>query len=133
TGERRPELRFGDAWDFDTLRVSNLYVMRLSSGARSQLSTKGAREAIWSRDGRELFYRNGNLMLSVEVPTTRAFMPWKARVLFEGKYFVSGGPGVVSYDVAPDGRLLMLKPLEDTATHFRIIQGLEHLTHEPGK
>jgi hypothetical protein len=67
-----------------------------------------AREAVWSRDGRELFYRHGSQMMSVRVPAGQQ-QPDSATVLFEGDYFAAGGPGIVNYDVASDGRFLMLK------------------------
>ena len=36
-------------------------------GGQFPISTDGGSEPIWSRDGRELFYRNGNKMMAVAV------------------------------------------------------------------
>ncbi len=45
-----------------------LYVALFSGGGRRwQVSRDGAVQAVWSRDGRELFFRNGNQMLVVAV------------------------------------------------------------------
>jgi Tol biopolymer transport system component len=38
-------------------------------GPGRQISTEGGTEAVWSRDGRELFYRNGSRMMAVAIDT----------------------------------------------------------------
>jgi hypothetical protein len=75
------------------------------------VSVEGGREPLWSRDGRELVYRSGTRMVAVPVDTTRGFSAGKPRVLFEGRY-VAGGLDVMGldYDLAPDGRFLIVKP-----------------------
>lgn len=42
-------------------------------GRRSQISNDSGAEPVWSRDGRELFYVNGDKMMAVEITTTPAF------------------------------------------------------------
>jgi hypothetical protein len=87
------------------------------SGSRRQVSVEGGREPLWGRDGRELVYRSGTRMFAVPVDTNRGFSAAKPRVLFEGRY-VLGGLDVMGldYDLAPDGRFLMLKPSTDEQT-----------------
>ncbi len=84
-------------------------------GNRVQISTAGGTEPMWSRDGRELFYRNGEKMMVVTASTDLDFTPSKPTLLFEGIYVagVFGGTPGVNYDVAPDGqRFLMVKSEE---------------------
>jgi Tol biopolymer transport system component len=76
---------------------------------RHLISTDGGTELVWSRDGRELFYRNGDQMMAVEITTTPGFRAGKPRVLFDGYVRVSGRP---NYDVAADGRFLMVQAVE---------------------
>ena len=45
----------------------------VDGGSRWQITTDGGTEPVWSPDGRELFYRNGNRMLSVAVDTSFGF------------------------------------------------------------
>jgi Tol biopolymer transport system component len=90
-------------------------------GAKWQISTEGGSEPRWSRSGRELFYRNGDKMLIVDVETKPTFRPGRPRTLFEGLY---NGDSVNSYDVAPDGnRFLMIKPdpAESGPTHVKVV------------
>jgi eukaryotic-like serine/threonine-protein kinase len=81
-------------------------------GGKWQISTEGGREPLWNRNGRELFYRSGNKMMSVEISTKPSFSAGTPKVLFEGQYqsLLISTP---NYDVSPDGkRFLMLKPVE---------------------
>ena len=46
-----------------------LYVAAIAKGApRHRVAPVGAREAVWARDGSELFYRNGRQMMSARIP-----------------------------------------------------------------
>lgn len=84
-----------------------IYVRPASGeGARWQVSTEGGEESLWSKDGRELFYRNGSKWMAVAVTTSPQFKAGAPRMLFEGPYRNVRG---VSYDVAVDGRFLMLE------------------------
>jgi hypothetical protein len=89
------------------------------------------REAVWARDARELelFYRQGSEMLSVRIgPDGRPRQ--EATRLFERDYFSSGGPAIVHFDVAADGRFLMVKPLENQTPNLSVVVGLDGLIRE---
>ena len=73
---------------------------------RWQLSTDGGTEASWALDGRELFFRDGDWMMSVEVDTSTTFAHGAPQALFEGRYDRHANR---NYDVARDGRFLMVK------------------------
>lgn len=81
-------------------------------GGKVQISIDGGEEPVWSRNGRELFYRAGDgetKMMAADVMTQPAFSVGKPRVLFEGRYLLGGG-SPAGYDVSPDGqRFLMVK------------------------
>jgi eukaryotic-like serine/threonine-protein kinase len=79
-------------------------------GGKWQISTEGGNEPVWNRNGRELFYRNRNKMMAVEITTRPSFSPGKPRVLFEGQYMPGQGPSFSNYDASPDGQhFLMIK------------------------
>ena len=65
-------------------------------------------EAEWSPDGGELFYRSldGTRLIVVPIDTGPTFTPGTPELVFEGQYF-SGAQR--TYDIAPDGRFLMIK------------------------
>jgi serine/threonine-protein kinase len=78
-------------------------------GGKWQISTDGGTEPIWNPTGRELFYRDGSKMMSVEVSTQSGLTTGKPRMLFEGPYQPSPAT-TPNYAVSPDGqRFLMLK------------------------
>jgi serine/threonine-protein kinase len=97
-------------------------------GPKIQISSEGGDDPIWSRDGRELFYRNGDKMMVVEVSLAGGFQAGKPRVLWESKYSHGmssscGPPGATSanYDVTGDGqRFLMVRDLDQDAASTRI-------------
>lgn len=96
------------AYSSNTTGRWEIFLQPLAGGAadRRQISVDGGREAVWSRDGRELFFRQGDAVLAVGVS---AGVPAGApRVLFRGAYVSTGGPA--QFDVSPDGRrFLMLR------------------------
>ncbi|MFI5181323.1 MAG: protein kinase [Thermoanaerobaculia bacterium] len=89
-------------------------------GGKWQISTDGGGDPRWSRSGRELFYRSGDKMMSVDVETKPTFRPGRPRALFEGSFLGTYD----SYDVTPDGkRFLMIKPdpAESGPAHVNVV------------
>ena len=77
-------------------------------GGRWQVSTSGGTQPVWAPDGRELFYRSGDALLSVRVEMAESFVFVSPVELFSGEYAPTLGGR--NYDVSPDGqRFLMLK------------------------
>ena len=89
-------------------------------GGKWQISTEGGVEAQWSRDGRELFSRAGDNMMAVTNETKPAFRASPPRVLFQGRYARIGWPQA-NYDVAADGRFLMIRGDEQTLPTLRAV------------
>jgi serine/threonine-protein kinase len=79
-------------------------------GAAIRVSPNGGVDPVWARDGRELFYFAGAKLMSVVVDAKSSFDFRPAAPLFDSPYLRSAQPP--SYDVASDGRFLMLKPSE---------------------
>ena len=62
-------------------------------GGKLQISTEGGTEPVWNRSGRELFYRNGDKMMAVDIATQPDFAAGKPRMLFEGQVPADPGNG----------------------------------------
>jgi serine/threonine-protein kinase len=89
--------------------VDQVYVQAYPGpGPPMQISTDGGREPVWSRDGTELFYRLADRMMAVPVQKEGSFAAGRPIELFEGSY-ASEYKGRSNYDVAPDGRFLMVE------------------------
>jgi serine/threonine-protein kinase len=87
------------------------------------VSTGGGREPVWSRDGRELFYRQGDRLMTVSVDDAASPSLRSPRLLFEGPYQTDTMVGLPNYDVAPDGRFIMVSdPRGPPITRFTIVQ-----------
>ena len=86
-----------------------VYIDTPQFGNKRQLSVNGGAEPLWSRDGREIFYRRGDGLIAVSVSTGSALVIGPARPLFEGR-FEPIDWGERNYDVSPDGqRFLMIR------------------------
>jgi serine/threonine-protein kinase len=94
-----------------------------AGGRKWPVSTGGGSEPLWSRDGRELFYRNGrHEMVAVAVTGSAAPPLGRQQVLFSTREYATGQASR-AYDVTPDGqRFVMLRsarrPGEDD---FRLV------------
>ena len=86
------------------------------NSGRWQVFTAGGRTPVWSRDGRELFYVSPEDVV-MRVPIEAA-ASWRSGVpgpLFQNRYFHQPtGNSARTFDVGPDGRLLMIKNVDAT-------------------
>ncbi|HMG32601.1 MAG TPA: protein kinase [Blastocatellia bacterium] len=86
-------------------------------GPKTQVSIDGGTDPVWKRTGGELFYRNGESMMTVAVVTEPTFSAGRPQELWKGSYSHGmssscGAPGLTSsnYDVSADGqRFLMVR------------------------
>ncbi|NQT02437.1 MAG: serine/threonine-protein kinase [Planctomycetes bacterium] len=81
-------------------------------GPKVPVSTSGGQQPMWSRDGKELFYRNGIKMMAAAVETESQFRVTGHIELFEGRYLSTAS--LQNYDVAPDGRFLMIRETKES-------------------
>ena len=81
------------------------------SSGKWLVSVSGGTEPVWSGNGRELFYRNGNGdMVAVEVLPQGAPPTGRQQVLFSARSFLQN-PLHQKYDVTTDGqRFVMIRP-----------------------
>jgi dipeptidyl aminopeptidase/acylaminoacyl peptidase len=90
-------------------------------GGKWQISNEGGTQPAWPKGANEIFYRNGERMMTVPVQTQPTFQPGAPRQLFTGRYLTFTGP-FRSYDVAPGGqRFLMVRDKEATLTASRAV------------
>ncbi len=101
------------AYASDETGQAEVYVQRFPGlGGRVPISTDGGQQPLWSPDGSELFYRGPRGMMAVPVDTEPTFSAGDPEVLFEQQYLDLQTNR--TYDVAPDGRFLMIKaPTDD--------------------
>jgi Tol biopolymer transport system component len=90
---------------------AEIYVQSFPSASeRHQVSADGGSDPVWSRDGKELFFRSGWKMMVADVASTPTFTSGRPRMLFETKLSTRSSSGLGSFDVSPDGqRFLMVR------------------------
>jgi len=101
------------------------------SGGRVQVSASGGTEAIWGRDGRSLYYRGPDgEVIKVSVTTGVSFSIGNRVTLATGDYLVDATHPY--WDVAPDGRLLMLRRAGDPAQAIVVHDWASEFTNARG-
>jgi serine/threonine-protein kinase len=86
-------------------------------GARVQISAAGGIEPVWSPDGKQLYYATGNRLMVATLSPEPSVSVVRQDSLFSWASF-----GTIfsqaTYDIAKDGRFLMIKPND---THFQLV------------
>ncbi len=107
-----------------------IYVQPFPEGGKKwKVSTEIGYNPVWSHDGRELFFQNGDRMMAVSVRTSPGFAAGKPTLLFTGRF--NG-----FYDVARDGRFLMVKGMEQDSAPVQfnlVLNWLSDLQQKMGK
>jgi serine/threonine protein kinase/Tol biopolymer transport system component len=116
--ETQPQISPNGQWmayrSGDASTQSEIYVVPFPevNKGKWQVSTGGGTDPLWSHDGRELFYRNGNSVFAVDVQTEPTFKVGNPRLLFQKAY--SSGIGHI-WDLSPDGKRFLMMKEADTA------------------
>ena len=117
--------------------TSEVYVQPYPGpGEKVRVSTNGGQEPIWSRNGRELFYRAATKerqqFFAAAVTSVSPFRIETPRVMFDNTTFEYDSTGPIrSWDVSPDGqRFLLLKFAPSTARPVTAINFVMNWTEE---
>jgi len=125
--ETQPHVSPDGRWVAYTSNESGRYEIYLrpfpGPGQRRQVSIDGGYEPRWRRDARELFYRNEDAVLSVDLRDGVEPSISRPRLLFRGDYVSAGYEGGGhSWDVFPDGqRFVFVKDLSEPLTTVSLI------------
>jgi len=119
----------------DQLGRRQIYVRAFPGpGDVHQVSIDGGNEPQWNPSGRELFFREGDKMMVVEVGTDSdsRFAQGRPQLLFTGPYKnVFAGYVRANYDVSADGQsFLMLEPVAQDVPPLDRIQVVLHWPRE---
>jgi len=108
------------AYNSDESGRDEVYVQPFPGpGGKWLVSQGGGINPIWSRDGRQLFYRRGGQFLAVDVDTASGFAAGRPVPLFSGRFRETGR----DFDVSPDGTrfVMMLNQDPRTAPSFNVL------------
>jgi Tol biopolymer transport system component len=114
------------AYEANDTGQTEIYVEDFPSlGNRQIVSTGGGMNPLWSRDGRELYYRRtieggGGIMVS-PIQTVPVFSPGTGRQLFTGAFYQVNG-GARQWDVAGDGRFLMQESVDQVPAQLMLVR-----------
>lgn len=111
------------AFTSDRSGRSEVYLIRVDDPSSwIPVSSGGGVQARWSADGRGLYYRDQTRMMQVQVSAGPTDLAVGAPVvLFDSPRYVSLNDGTVFYDVARDGRFLMVEALPGAASPTALV------------
>ena len=101
---------------------SEIYVAPFPGpGQPVPISNNGGTEPVWARSGRELFYRNGDFLMSttVQLEPFRAAVPRKLFEMPINSY--RSDSYYTNYDVAKDGRFIAIRHDRPSAEEIHVI------------
>jgi Tol biopolymer transport system component len=86
------------------------------------ISSGGGGQVRWAPDGRSLFFRDGSRMMSAQVSAGASGLSASAPALvFDSPRYLSLSDGNVYFDVARDGRFIMVEPLPGAAPPTELV------------
>lgn len=105
--------------------TADVWVRPFPNGAPLRVSANdGGHDPIWAADGNELYYLAGNKLMAARGSTAAPELRFEApRMLFEGGVRYDTNDLVLRYyDVAPDGRFVMIEPAEANSASVVVTQ-----------
>jgi Tol biopolymer transport system component len=98
---------------------------------RRQVSSDGGSQPVWNPNNKEIFYRIGDRMMSVAVTAAGNELQLATpQQLFARAYAYGAGITIANYDVAKDGRFIMVRD-DATVGRLRVIQNWHANTPAP--
>jgi eukaryotic-like serine/threonine-protein kinase len=97
------------------------------TGAKYQITTTGGAFPMWAPGGKRIFFTQGRTgigrIFSIDVQTQPSFVFGKPTPLAIDGILANGGAGMPrGYDIAPDGKFVVMLPLSEAETSTRQIQ-----------
>jgi serine/threonine-protein kinase len=123
--ERSPALSPDGRWMAyvsDESGADEVYVRSIEKADTTRrISEAGGTEPVWSRDGGEIFYRQGDRMMVVPVVVRPSLSLGSAQRLFERQYVLDPGGNMPNYDVSPDGQRFVMLQSTDHPSELRVV------------
>jgi Tol biopolymer transport system component len=127
SNETFPEFSLDARWiaySSDESKRNEVYVQRFQGSGRYQVSNGGGIQPLWSRDGRQLFYRWQDQVWVADVQEG-GLAASKPRLLFERQGYSSGYP-LRGYDLSLDSQRFLMVKLDQRkpspATEMTLVQ-----------
>ena len=93
---------------------------------KRQISVDGGDQPLWAPSGKQLFYANGNRVMSVDLNTESGLQAAKPRLLFEKMRSAAAGDAGLwghTFGVFPDGKRFLFadNPVQPEVRELRVV------------
>ena len=119
-----PDGRFV-AYGSDQSGEREIYIRSFPEGTgQRRVSANGGTQVRWRKDGKELFYVEGDSLMAVPVATTPTLTIGAAEKLFSDDTLWFRPANFLSYDVTPDGQRFIVREAEagESDVKLRVVQ-----------
>jgi eukaryotic-like serine/threonine-protein kinase len=86
-----------------------------------KISERGGREPVWARDGRTLFYWEGNILWAAHVRPAGGFSVVRRETVLTDDFYAAGGCCTANYDVTPEGGLIYARRLDGSRSRVELM------------
>jgi Tol biopolymer transport system component len=101
-----------------------VYVRAMSGSDRKYaVSSEGGTHALWSRDGRRIFFRSGQKFFAVSFSATTGVQLGAPEFLFERRQAFGQNLTIPNYSLSADGREFLMVREEPGGRHLSLVQG----------
>jgi serine/threonine-protein kinase len=90
-------------------------------GSPVRVSSAGGHDPVWARNGTELYYQEGSKLMAAALLSTSPMQFATPRILFEGGFVAWEANTPRTFDVAADGRFLMIEPSATYSQRFNVV------------
>ena len=99
-----------------------VYLRQLEGGDRRwAVSSGGGLHPLWSRDGRQIYYRVGQKLLSVDVSTSPEVRLGTPTVILERRYEFGVNLTFPNYSLSHDGRQFLMVKSTEGSSHLNLV------------
>jgi eukaryotic-like serine/threonine-protein kinase len=123
--ERSPSLSPDGEWMAyvsDESGADEIYVRATEKpDTARRISAAGGTEPVWSRDGREIFYRQADRMMVVPAVPGPSLSLGSPQRLFERPFVLDPGGNLPNYDLSPDGRRFVMLQSTEHPSELRVV------------
>jgi Tol biopolymer transport system component len=90
-------------------------------GGDSRVSIDGGTQVRWNSNGKELFYRDGDALMVVDVSGSVDLALSQPRALFHQHYAFGSNISIANFDVAPDGQQFVMVKESPGSSHLNLV------------
>jgi eukaryotic-like serine/threonine-protein kinase len=92
-------------------------------GPKIPISASGGIQPVWSRNGRELYFRDGDSLMVASIALNHSRVDTPRKLFHMPASIYNLDLNFADYDVAPDGRFIAIRQERDAGDEIHVVLG----------